>query len=130
MKDNSRPNKSYTFGVNNDRVGADCGNCEARHHCPMFVLDILPKVTFVVDAAGSISRALEATTRVRDLDDDPDRQHDYIVGGAVSYLKSLNEGTNNLEIDQRECTDTATAMVTEFLLGIISDDEDDEDFLL
>lgn len=89
----------YKFGVNNDRIGADCGNCKIRTSCPIFGAEVFPEAKRMIDAQDG--NALSYATMVRDGDPE-DGPGDYVSGGVVSYLSAVDRGVVSVEDDDKE----------------------------
>lgn len=64
---------------------ANCGGCEGREHCPIFIMDVFPKVQEHL-SLNEAPAALKKATELRDI------TRDYSDGGVVSYLDAVVEG--------------------------------------
>lgn len=82
-----------TYNTGDFGVYADCGECSARNGCTIFDGLIKPISDMLIEKLG-IELALADAIKVRDA------RKEYAVGGMVSYIKALREGT--IEEDEEE----------------------------
>jgi len=88
---------TYLFGENNDKVGADCGNCDGRHTCPVYASIVLPVIKGSMEAEELPigDGLLTHWETIRDGEDTEGGQ--YGAGGIYSAVKALVDGRYNLD---------------------------------